>query len=303
MQPTKQTADSSFWTQARCSQESLSLKPSLKILLRRAAHQLSLLFRNHVAREKKRNPDVTEREWEIYNTVKAGPLTMLSLERILANIRAVGYVVSNRIPGDIVECGVWRGGSSMAMAMALLEYSDTSRTLWMYDTYAGMTEATDVDMTHWGANAADLLAAAKQHEAPEHSLVLARASLEDVTANMQSTGYPVGRINFVKGPVEQTIPGVMPDQIALLRIDTDWYESTRHELRHLYPRLSPGGILIIDDYGHWQGARKAVDEYFKDAPLFLHRIDYTGRLAVKPTGHRLRTADVSDAVAEQSLHS
>ena len=73
----------------------------------------------------------------------------------------------------------------------------------------------------------------------------------------------------------------MPERIALLRIDTDWYESTRHELVHLYPRLSPGGVLIIDDYGHWQGARKAVDEYFQ-AGLFLNHIDYTGRLAIKP---------------------
>ena len=75
----------------------------------------------------------------------------------------------------------------------------------------------------------------------------------------------------------------MPKQIALLRLNTDWFESTYHELVHLYPLLSKGGVLIIDDYGHWQGARKAVDTYFKEQGIYplLHRIDYTGRIMQK----------------------
>lgn len=103
-------------------------------------------------------------------------------------------------------------------------------------------------------------------------------------ANLESTGYPLERMHFIKGKVEDTIPARIPDAIALLRLDTDWYSSTLHELRHLYPRLAKHGILIIDDYGHWQGARQAVDEYFKDAGpgVYLHRIDYTGRILVKP---------------------
>jgi O-methyltransferase len=85
------------------------------------------------------------------------------------------------------------------------------------------------------------------------------------------------------GKVEDTFPKDTPDKIAILRLDTDWYESTRHELIHLYPKLSIGGVLIIDDYGHWEGARKAVDEYINDNTLriLLNRIDYTGRIAVK----------------------
>ena len=100
---------------------------------------------------------------------------------------------------------------------------------------------------------------------------------------MLSTGYDIARTHFVAGDVEQTIPGVVPEQISLLRLDTDWYESTRHELKHLYPRLIRGGVLIIDDYGHWKGARQAVDEYLAEtgAKLLLNRIDYTGRAAVK----------------------
>jgi hypothetical protein len=224
----------------------------------------------------KRLPDLTDRECEIYLKVK--DFTMTSLERILANIRAVEYVEANQIPGDIVECGVWRGGSSMAMALAL---QNRSRTLWMYDTFAGMTAATDEDVNPNGMKAASLLEEARQHDVPERSTMIAFSPLNDIQQNMRTTGYPADRVRFVQGPVEQTIPHEIPERIALLRIDTDWYESTLHELIHLYPRLSSGGILIIDDYGHWQGARKAVDEYFA-GKLFLSRIDYTGRLAVKP---------------------
>jgi predicted O-methyltransferase YrrM len=249
----------------------------VKTLLRRAGYEVSPIVASQSLRE--RNPDITAEEWKIYSRVR--PFTMVSLERILANVRAVDYVVRSRIPGDIVECGVWRGGSSMAMALALARHGDTSRRIWMYDTYAGMTDPTSADVSRSGASAAALLAAAKQYEAPECSLVWAYASLDDVRANMEATGYPLSRTEFVKGPVELTLPGAKPDQIAVLRIDTDWYESTKLELVHLYPRLSPGGVLIIDDYGDWQGARRAVDEYFADLPLFLNRVDYTGRLAIK----------------------
>jgi O-methyltransferase len=99
-----------------------------------------------------------------------------------------------------------------------------------------------------------------------------------------STGYDAARLHFVKGKVEDTLPAEAPPQICLLRLDTDWYESTRHELRHLYPRLARGGVLIIDDYGHWQGARQATDEYLAEQriPLLLNRIDYGARIALKP---------------------
>ena len=102
-------------------------------------------------------------------------------------------------------------------------------------------------------------------------------------ALLLNTGYPHDLLHFVRGPVEQTVPAQAPARLALLRLDTDWYESTRHELEHLFPRLAPGGVLMIDDYGHWEGARRAVDEYFasEHPPLLLSRVDYTGRVAVK----------------------
>ncbi len=108
--------------------------------------------------------------------------------------------------------------------------------------------------------------------------------IDEVKTNLAKSGYNMGNIHFVKGKVEDTIPHSEIKDIALLRLDTDWYESTKHELIHLYDRLVSGGVLIIDDYGHWSGSRKAVDEFFAERGLsiFLHRIDYTGRMAIKP---------------------
>lgn len=99
---------------------------------------------------------------------------------------------------------------------------------------------------------------------------------------MADTGYPIERVRFVEGRVEDTLPVRVPDRISLLRLDTDWYESTRCELEHLFPKLVPGGVLIVDDYGHWEGCRRAVEEYFDEnnIPMLLNRIDYTGRIGI-----------------------
>lgn len=211
---------------------------------------------------------------------KAAPYTMTSPERLFALIESVRYVSRCAIPGDIVECGVWRGGSMMAAALALLERGDASRTLHLLDTYEGMTAPTSRDVSVDGHDARELLEARRKSE---DDPVWAYAALDAVKKAMLSTGYDPARIRFVAGRVEQTLPAAAPERIALLRLDTDWYESTRHELVHLYPRLVRGGVLIIDDYGHWKGARQAVDEYIAQtgAKLLLHRVDYTGRVAVK----------------------
>jgi O-methyltransferase len=211
---------------------------------------------------------------------RCAPFTMTSVERMYALYEAARHVARSAIPGDYVECGVWRGGSSMLAALAFDAAGDAERTMWLYDTFEGMSEPTERD------RAFDSERPVNQQWAQlkaEESVVLARASLDDVKGGVRSVGIPPDRFNYVVGKVEDTVPARAPDQIALLRLDTDWYESTRHELEHLWPRLAPGGVLIVDDYGHWAGAREAVDEYFggrADAPLPA-RIDYTGRLAVK----------------------
>jgi len=217
---------------------------------------------------------------------RIGPYTMTSPERVVALIKATRYVAEHRIPGAIVECGVWRGGSMMAAALTLLEAGDTSRDLYLFDTFEGMSAPTAKDRDASGKPAGDILAST-----PEKTGVWCFATLEDVRGAMRATGYPEARIHMVQGKVESTIPHGGLTQIALLRLDTDWYESTFHELTHLYPMLSVGGVLIIDDYGHWQGAREATDQFLaenRDFPLLLHRVDYTGRIAVK-TGARPRS--------------
>lgn len=207
--------------------------------------------------------------------------TAASVERTVGVINAVQYVVDNRIPGAIVECGVWRGGSMMAAIHTLLNRKDASRDVYLFDTFEGMSEPTEKDVMFDGQKASELLSASERKEGVISYWCV--AGIEDVTRNVLSTGYPKEKLHLIKGKVEDTIPKHAPDQIALLRLDTDWYESTAHELEHLYPRLVPNGVLIIDDYGHWQGAREAVDEYFAKQPFkpLLNRQDYTGRLLVK----------------------
>jgi O-methyltransferase len=210
---------------------------------------------------------------------QVAPFTMTGVERRLALLDAIAYIAHHRIPGAVVECGVWRGGSMMAAALALQEHGDI-RDLYLFDTFEGMTPPGEFDREFTGRMASDLLAADPTHTSDYWAV----ASLEQVRVNMRSTGYPQDRMHFVEGPVEATIPERAPATIALLRLDTDWYESTRHELVHLYPRIPSGGVLIIDDYGHFEGARKAADEYLEEtgARVLLNRIDYTGRIAVVP---------------------
>jgi hypothetical protein len=222
-------------------------------------------------------PDMSEQQKKIILTAK--PFTMTSVERMAALVEAAGYVAQGGIPGDIAECGVWRGGSMMTIALTLLAQGDRSRSLYLYDTFEGMSAPTADDKSLDGVPADELL-----DRDPKGTGLWCYATLDDVRANMLSTGYPADKIHLIKGKVEDTIPQNLPANLALLRLDTDWYESTKHELTHLYPRLSAKGILVIDDYGHWQGARKAVDEYFHERgdKVYLHRIDYTGRILVKP---------------------
>jgi O-methyltransferase len=223
-------------------------------------------------------PDFDTEAIEVIRRVR--PYTMTSPERLFALIEAVRYVARSAIPGDFVECGVWRGGSMMAAALTLANCGDVSRGLHLFDTFDGMSQPTAEDVGIDGQSASRLL---KQHEKTEIDSVWCYATLQQVKQAMSSTGYPPGAVRYVEGKVEETIPGHAPGKIALLRLDTDWYESTRHELEHLFPRLVPGGVLIVDDYGHWQGARKAVDEYIdaNKIKILLNRIDYTGRIAVK----------------------
>lgn len=211
---------------------------------------------------------------------KCAPFTMTSIERMYALYKAVEYVDAASIEGAIVQCGVWRGGGAMLIALALMARRSPDRELWLYDTFEGMSAPDERDVSFAGERASDAWRAAAR---PDHN-AMCYAPIDEVRGNVESTGYPNSLVRYVKGKVEQTIPGAAPASISLLHLDTDWYESTRHELTHLYPRLVRGGVLYIDDYGHWQGARDATDGYLADSAvnLLLNRVDYTGRIGLKP---------------------
>ena len=209
------------------------------------------------------------------------PYTMTSGERLWSLINAVRYVVDEDLPGDFAECGVWRGGSVMAMALELSRLGAADRRIWLYDTFAGMTAPTAHDVeADTGKTAAQMMRAT---DVGDGNNVWAHATRGDVEANLATTGYPSENLVYVEGDVAITLRESVPDSIALLRLDTDWYESTRLGLEVLYPRLVVGGVCILDDYGHWKGARAAVDEYFAAAGTrpFMHPIDYSGRLFIK----------------------
>jgi hypothetical protein len=198
---------------------------------------------------------------------------MTSVEGLCALINAVRHIVKDGIQGEIVECGVWRGGSMAAAAQTLLKMGCADRHLYLFDTFEGMPQPGVRDVNWEGERASDIY---RRRRNRDGSSRWCSASQEEVFKVISAWGYEQSKIHLVKGRVEETVPTAAPAKIALLRLDTDWYESTRHELVHLFPRLARGGVLIIDDYGHWKGAREATDEYFAEQGMniFLHRVDH-----------------------------
>lgn len=250
------------------------IKASIAKLAERAGVKLV-----SVKYQKGPKPDMDPAFATLYEVCKA--YTLIHVERMYSLYKAVQYVVKKGIPGDFVECGVWKGGASMMMAKTLMTMGETDRKIYMYDTYEGMTKPTEEDRSVMSGTV-PVQEIWERSQSGDHN-EWCYGPLEGVKAAMRSTGYPEDKIMFIKGQVEETIPGTMPGQIALLRLDTDWYSSTKHEMEHLFPLLVPGGVLILDDYGYWAGARQAVDEYLdkRKIALFLHRDDYSGATGIR----------------------
>lgn len=239
-------------------------------------------------RRKRRWDDSVPVEWgprerEILDYVVSRQLTMTTVPRLVATIASCRHVALSGLPGAFVECGVWRGGNALAAKLVFESLKD-DRPVYLFDTFAGMTAPTDADRSvYMKESTQDFF---NRHAADGRN-DWCYASLEDVLRNFEKAGVDLATCRFVKGDVLETLkdPSLVPEQIAVLRLDTDWYESTLVELEVLYPRLVIGGSLLIDDYGHWDGARKAVEEYFArpDTPSrpLLHVTDYTGRAGVK----------------------
>lgn len=196
------------------------------------------------------------------------PYTMTSVERIKTLYDSMEYIRLNNIDGDIVECGVWKGGNILG-CIEYCKFYNMNKKFWLYDTFSGMTESSECDIDLNGISGI----------AWEGKC---NSSLEEVKEIIQSTKYPNENIRYVIGDICKTLDTInnIPINISILRLDTDWYLSTKKELEILYPKLINKGILIIDDYGHWKGAKKAVDEYFGNNTI-IEKIDYTGVKIIK----------------------
>lgn len=209
---------------------------------------------------------------DFLNIVK--PYTMTSIERINELFNSLEYIRTNKIDGDFVECGVWKGGNILGIMEYLYYHNMTDRIVWMYDTFQGMTQPEDIDVDLRNQKAFDIL-----------QQVLCYSSINEVKKNLSSSKFPSNNLRCVVGDICETLDykNNLPNKISLLRLDTDWYQSTKKEMDVLYPLLSNEGVLIVDDYGHWQGSKKAVDEYFlkKGLKPIIEKIDYTGIKIIK----------------------
>lgn len=220
---------------------------------------------------------------DILDFVIQNRLTMASPERVVATINACKHAIQAGIEGDFVECGVWRGGNSIA-AKLTFENCGSDKKVWLFDTFSGMTAPTEKDTTRFSdKSAGDRFDEGQTGEHNEWCF----ASLEDVKANFQLANTDLGGVRFIAGDVTKTlaVDANLPEGLCVLRLDTDFYDSTKAEMEVLYPRLACGGSLLIDDFGHWDGARRAVEEYVDTLPSqsrpLLHYTDYSGRMGIK----------------------
>ena len=224
------------------------------------------------------NIDLTVAEKKILDYVLENKLTMGSKDNLAATILAARYVCQNKIIGDFVECGVWRGGHGIAAALTFELYKSKNKVI-CFDTFLGMTQPTDDDFSVYGKIKAISQFTSNSKESHNEWCF---ASFEEVRENFLRAGVSKENFQLIKGDVTKTLPTMELDTISFLRLDTDWYESTKIELKYLWPLLSTSGVLIVDDYGHWQGSKKAVDEFFQSEPTILfHAIDYSSRSGIK----------------------
>ena len=219
--------------------------------------------------------ELSTAEREIVSYVLSERLTMASFERLITTVMACKHALEAGIEGDFVECGVWRGGNAIAAA-EIFKLHGSDKAVWLFDTFQGMTAPTDADVQVSDGKAAS------SREIVD-ILKDCVVSIESVRRNFEMRGLTTN-VEFVQGDVCESLDYVkLPSKICVLRLDTDWYESTKKELEVLYPRVPLGGCLIVDDYGHWAGSKKATDEYFarSGGRPFFHYTDYTGRVGVK----------------------
>ena len=220
-------------------------------------------------------------ENRIVNYVRSNNLSMCSTNNLYTTAIAAKYIAQNNIVGDFVECGVFRGGNAIIAAKIFKMYKSENK-VYLFDTFTGMSEPGKYDVKTSTKSPAQNKYSASKKEGYNN---WAYASIEEVKENFKKLNLFDSNVIFIKGKVEDTLvqANQLPNAISFLRLDTDWYESTKIELDILYEKLIPGGILVIDDYANWNGVRKAVDEFFKELvpPIFFTLIDKGARIGVK----------------------
>ena len=249
----------------------------IKLLVKKILKKYLFQFFNIKINQNENFPIETPTELKEFINISS-QYSMTGINRMCMLTQAVLNVKNKKIKGDFVECGVWRGGNILLYKL-LNDLYNLNRKIFAYDTFQGMTKPQDIDINFLGIPAKKKMKLEKKAE--DLINIHAYSKLNSVKKNiLKHTNLK--NINFIKGPVEKTlkIKQNLPSHISILRLDTDFYSSTKIALETLYPKLAKGGILIIDDYGHFIGAKKAVDDFF-DNKKWLHVVDYSCRYLIK----------------------
>ncbi len=252
----------------------------IKNLIKKSLKKIFLFFNLKIIKINKENENFPiEANDKIKDFINLSrKFSMTGRERMYLLSQAILNVKNNNLDGDFVECGVWRGGNILLFKL-LNDFYNLNKNIFAYDTFEGMTTPQKMDITSSGVTAEILMKNIKKKD--EKHNIHCFSEIEQVKKNILKYSN-LNDIHFIKGPVEKTLffEKNLPNKISILRLDTDFYSSTKIELERLFPRVVSGGVLIIDDYGFWKGARKAVDEYF-NGKKWLHIVDSTCRYLIK----------------------
>jgi len=223
--------------------------------------------------------ELSKPEQDLVQLIFDKQYSMTTINNLFATALACKYIINKGINGDFVECGTYRGGHAL-LAAGIFKLHNQTRKVWMYDTFEGMTQPEEIDVEV----KSDLKAAHFYESYRKDSITnWCYASELEVRNNFKQMDLLNDNIRFIKGDVHLTLLDSvkLPNKIAILRLDTDWYSSTKVELDVLYPLLTHSGVLIIDDYGWWTGSKLATDEYFKNNVVFMNYIDQGARIWTK----------------------
>ncbi len=258
----KKTLSFSFWPEPPVPIETFNyMRPPFQ---RRLLSFLARIFSNYGFEivERQSQPSLEDKEegkiWPL------NALTMIGLKRLDNLQYAIETVIEEKVPGDLIETGVWRGGACIFMRAVLKVYGITGRRVFVADSFQGLPEP---DPERYPADQGD----------PHHTHEYLAVSLEEVRENFKRFDMLDEQVTFLKGWFQDTLPSAPIDKLAVLRLDGDMYGSTMVALENLYPKLSKGGFCIVDDYG-LTGCQKAVDDFRARQGIDskIHKIDWTG---------------------------